>query len=399
MADADFLVVGGGLYGAAITYELTQAGSSATLLEASRLAARASGGPGKRGVRANLRNSNELVLARESLELWPHLASLLGSETGFEGLGGLMLISSMPDLGEIGLAQAEAHLRLQISHGIRTELLDRANLLDLEPGIGDSEMGALLGPDEGIADQGLTTRAYAFAARSAGAMVRECSAVHSVGTRPHPWVKLEDGTTLSANRAVVLAANFGTNAVLGRSGFPQLPLWTMAPQVIMFRAPDRYQPRHLIGHIQKKLAVKPLASGITMISGGMRGRWNTDEAIGVPVRNMIDESLAVAASVLPCLKGGTMVSADASRPETYTPDGLPYVDFIDDEDRLFVASGWHGHGFAIAPALAKHIAHRVSTGRGSEVLAPFRVRREQRLSTASRTQTPPSRHHTKGPSA
>ena len=56
-------------------------------------------------------------------------------------------------------------------------------------------------------------------------------------------------------------------------------------------------------------------------------------------------------------------------------DGLPYVDFLDREQRVFVATGWHGHGFAIAPSVAKHIADWLTTGRKPELLAPFKIRR------------------------
>lgn len=375
MEQADFVVVGGGVYGAALTYELVVRGSSVTLLEAGRLAARASGGPGKRGVRANGRNSRELSLAREALARWPRLSAELGSETGFEQLGGLMLVGSMPDVGEIGLAQAEAHRQLQVDHGIDTDLLDRAELEALEPGVDASQIAALYCRDEGIADQRATTRAYAAAAEELGASILEASVVEEISTDPRPTARLRDGSKIEAGRAIVLATNFGTNGLLERSRQPQLPLWTMVPQVLMVRAKDDYQPRHLAGHLQKTLAVKPLADGITMISGGMRGRWNAAAATGEPVEAAINESLDVAASVFPPLYEGVLVAADASVPETYTPDGLPYVDFIDREGRLLVAAGWHGHGFAIVPSVAQHVAEWLTTGRRPEVLAPFTIRR------------------------
>ncbi|MTD53236.1 NAD(P)/FAD-dependent oxidoreductase [Amycolatopsis pithecellobii] len=375
MEVADFIVVGGGVYGASLAYELVIRGSSVTVLEAGRLASRASGGPGKRGVRANGRNSRELVLAREALAIWPALAAELGGDTGFERLGGLMLVGSMAEYGEIGLARAEAHQRLQSGHGIGSRLVGGSELRALEPGVGESEIAALFNPHEGIADQQLTARAYAAAAGKLGASVREATEVDRFGAQPRPWVRLGDGSELVARRAIVLATNFGTNALLERSGRPHLPLWTMAPQVLMFQAKDDYQPRHLAGHLQKILSVKPLAEGITMISGGMRGRWDDDTARGRPVESDIQESLDVAASVFPPLRDGVLVAADASSPETYTPDGLPYLDFLDEDHRVFVATGWHGHGFAIAPAVAKHVAEWLTTGRRGDLLAPFRIRR------------------------
>lgn len=375
MEEADFVVVGGGVYGAALAHELVVRGSSVTLLEAGQLASRASGGPGKRGVRANGRNSRELSLAREALAMWPSLSAQLGSDTGFEPLGGLMLVGSTPEFGQIGQAQADAQRRLQRAHGIATDLLGRAELEELEPGVGESEIAALFCPDEGIADQGATARAYARAAGRRGASIRESSAVQDIGAGQRPFVRLVDGSRIEAGRAIVLVANHGTNALLERSNQPVLPLWTMVPQVLMFQAEDNYQPRHLIGHLQKTLAVKPLAEGTTMISGGMRGKWDPDAEHGEPVDSAIHESLDVASSVLPALGAGVLLAADASSPETFTPDGLPYVDFLDQDQRVFVATGWSGHGFAIAPSVARHAADWLTTGRRPELLAPFTIHR------------------------
>ncbi|MFG1921855.1 NAD(P)/FAD-dependent oxidoreductase [Cryptosporangium sp. NPDC048952] len=374
MDDADFLIVGGGVYGTALAYEIVSTGSSVTLVEADRLATRASGGPGKRGVRANGRNSRELPLVHEALAQWPSLSELLGAETGFERLGGLMLVDSAPEQGEIGWARAEAHQRLQATFGLASRLLARDDLAALEPGVAPSAAGALFNPDEGIADQRSTALAYAAAAGKLGASIRESSPVLDINPGSRPAVRLRDGTTLRARRAVVLATNHGTNALLERSAMPVLPLWTMAPQVLMVQAKDDYQPRHLVGHLAKTLSVKPLSDGITMISGGMRGRWDPRTNTGRPVDASIGESLDVAASVFPALAGGALMTADAGSPETYTPDGLPYLDFLDADRRIFVATGWHGHGFAIAPAVARHAADWLTSGRRPDVLAPFRIR-------------------------
>ena len=63
----------------------------------------------------------------------------------------------------------------------------------------------------------------------------------------------------------------------------------------------------------------------------------------------------------------------ATLPETYTPDAVPYIDYLDAEQQLFVATGWHGHGFAIAPAVAKHVAAWLTSGHKPSVLASFRA--------------------------
>jgi sarcosine oxidase subunit beta len=375
MEETDFVIVGGGVYGAALAYELVAGGSSVTLLEAGTLGSRASGGPGKRGVRANQRNSRELTLARDSLAVWPTLADDLDGDTGFERLGGLLVVESMPEFNDVGVDEADAHLQLQAAHGIKCERVDRSGLEELEPGLAESEIAAVFCPDEGIADQQSTTRAYAAAADRRGASIREFTAVDAVGTGSRPFVRLSDGSTVQAGRAVVLATNYGTNALLKRSGQQQLPVWTQTPQVLLFKAKGGYQPRHLVNHLHKPLSVKPLADSITMISGGSQGRWDSVAEEGSAVEEAIGWSRDVAGSVFPELGEGEVVEADAGRPETYSPDGLPYIDFIDADRKILLAAGWSGHGFAIAPAVAHYIAQWLVTGDKPDLLSPFTVRR------------------------
>jgi sarcosine oxidase, subunit beta len=50
---AEFVIVGGGIYGAATAWSLARRGADVLLLETTAMAAGASGGLGKRGVRAN----------------------------------------------------------------------------------------------------------------------------------------------------------------------------------------------------------------------------------------------------------------------------------------------------------------------------------------------------------
>ena len=66
---SEIVIVGGGIYGASLAYELTQAGKTVTLLEADDIAAGASGGSGERGVRANGRDLRELPMATVSFPL------------------------------------------------------------------------------------------------------------------------------------------------------------------------------------------------------------------------------------------------------------------------------------------------------------------------------------------
>ena len=86
---ADFVLVGAGVYGAYLAWKLAARGASVRLLEADAIASGASGGFGKRGVRANGRDARELPLARRANESWPGLAAELGADTGYVRTGQL----------------------------------------------------------------------------------------------------------------------------------------------------------------------------------------------------------------------------------------------------------------------------------------------------------------------
>ncbi len=65
---ADFVIVGGGIYGVATAWELARGGADVLVLEARDIASGASGGLGKRGVRANGRDIRELPLMRAAYD-------------------------------------------------------------------------------------------------------------------------------------------------------------------------------------------------------------------------------------------------------------------------------------------------------------------------------------------
>jgi sarcosine oxidase, subunit beta len=93
----DFVIVGGGVYGTGVAWELAKRGAEVLLLEARQIAGGASGGLGERGVRANGRDLRELPLMRLAYELWPSLADEIGAATGYERTGNLQLIEQEHD--------------------------------------------------------------------------------------------------------------------------------------------------------------------------------------------------------------------------------------------------------------------------------------------------------------
>jgi sarcosine oxidase subunit beta len=349
VADAsyDFVIIGGGVFGCGTASELAQRGAAVLVLDADRVASGASGGTGMRGVRANARDEAELPLAKLAVELWPELDRALDGRTGYRRTGGLELFEN-----EASRERAERQVALQERHGIESQLVDRDQLRGIEPVLGPGVLGAVFCPGDGIADHTATTLALADAARAAGAEIREGARVERI---EGDGVVLEDGERIAAGQAVVVLANAGSAALLATLGVTiELPV--VYPQIIVANAPERFSLRHLIGHMERRLAAKQLPNDDVMISGGWLGRWNEEERRAKPLAENIAGNMNDARAVFPALAGVEAIRAYADRGESVGPGLLPIVDRVPGFDKVFVAAGWTGHGFALAPAVNRLLA-------------------------------------------
>jgi sarcosine oxidase subunit beta len=369
----DFVVVGGGVYGCAAAWELARRGARVMVLEARTVASGASGGPGKRGVRACGRDPRELPLMRLAYELWPALADAIGTATGYDRTGLLHLYEREPGGLDGGWTTAPARAWAQRQRGIATEILDRDAVRALEPDVCDAVSGALYCPDDGIADHTATTRGLAAAAARLGAEIREGTAVSGlerVGDRV-TGVVTAAGEHIAVGKAALLLTNAHVPGFVREHLNVTLPIWSMLPQVLLTEPMDPPPVSHLIGHERRTLAMKPLPGGQVMISGGWRGRWDAQARRGEVIPEQVAGNLAEAAAVYPALAGVDLAESDAARPESVCLDDIPIIDRLPGAANLIVGTGWSGHGFAIAPAVAHLLADWVTGSERPDLLRPF----------------------------
>lgn len=369
----DYVIVGGGVYGCGIAWELTRRGAEVLLLEAKTIASGASGGLGKRGVRANGRDLRELPLMRLSYERWPTLHEELGGATGYERIGHLQLIELEGDL------IAAPHVAwMQAQQGIHTRLLNGDELREREPHLSEDLIAALYCPDDGVSDHTQTTRSFAQAAQKLGAEVREQTGVTTIESNAGKIraVITDRNERISINKALILLANSQVPRLLQETFGMTSPIWQRLPQVMLTEPLASVPLRHLLGHASRVLAMKPhevdrSGRGQIMISGGWMGQWDEQNQSGYTLPDQVAGNLAQAVAVFPSLAGVHVAKADAGRLETMSVDGIPIIDKCAAADNLFYGAGWSGHGWAIAPAVTRLLADWIWTDRQPELLRPF----------------------------
>ena len=410
------VVIGGGIIGVCTAFFLARKGVPVVLCEKGEIAAEQSsrnwGWCRKMG-----RDPQELPLAREALRLWAEMDTLVGAETGFRRGGIVYLCRTKKDL-----AKREAWLE-QVGKPFQLDsrLLTRDQMNRTLPGLAGPWLGALSTPSDGRAEPAHAAPAIAEAARRLGATILTQCAVRGVETLGGriSGVVTERGTI--ACQSVVLAGGVWSRLFCR-------PLDLRLPQLKVLSSVMRTEP--LAGGPDASVSGfgfglrKRLDGGYTVAgwSGNVvdivpdtlrffgdflpamvarRGdlklrlggrfvrelvqprRWKLDrpspfEAVRVldppPHQPILDQARAHVTEAFPVFHG-MRVAASWGGMIDVTPDGLPVISAVDALPGFFIATGFTGHGFGIAPGAGRLMAELVMGERPVVDPAPFRYSR------------------------
>lgn len=352
MPSVDVAVVGAGVIGLAVAHELAARGSTTVVLEKRGIGAGASGvQPG--GVRQQWGTRIGCRLARESITFWDNATERLQSPVPLtlERCGYLFVAFSADTLASLA-----GNVGLQNEEGVPSRLVSPDEIADLVPGL----QTELVRGGAWCATDGYFDRPQSVVEAFARGLDVRYGAV--LGLRRHRgiWtVRLEDREELEAG-AVVVAAGVESVPLLSGVGF-DLPVVAEDRYLFLSEPLTDRLLEPLVVASELAFAAKQLTNGRVLASDlGARG----DPATGHTAwRAHIRESTE---QLLPLL---TYVSYPVLVPGVYdvSPDHQPAVGPIPGHDGLFVAAGFSGHGFMIAPAVARLLAD-VITGVRDEAL-------------------------------
>jgi sarcosine oxidase, subunit beta len=340
----DVVVVGAGVVGLSIAFHLAQRGASVTVLDRAGIGAGASGvQPG--GVRQQWGTRVNCLLARESMGFYADARELLRMrvDPGFQACGYLFLAHS-----DHVLARVRENVALQNELDIPSRIVSPERAAELVPGLDIADVvGAAWCAEDGYFDRPQSL-VEAFGAM-ADVQIGEVLGVEDEGV-----VRLASGDRLRAD-AVVIAAGVDTPRLL-----PELPIRPEA-RYLFFSDPIRERLLDpLVVSPERRFAAKQLGDGRLLASDlGALGdpdveldRWRAN------VRKAFEELLPQLVFVaLPTLVEGIY---------DVTPDHQAILGRV--RDRVWVAAGFSGHGFMLAPAVGRIIAESVIDGREDPAL-------------------------------
>lgn len=366
MQSADVVVVGAGVIGSSCAYRLARAGLRVIHVERARPAVGASG-TSAGGVRQQARDLRELPLAMFSIGLWANLEAELEADVEYRRDGHITLVEHEQDLPLLSARVArERELGLDIT------VVSGPELRELVPGLTPNALAGSYCPTDGHANPTLTTRAFAAAARRAGARLWQHTRLTGVEVRGGRVAGVRTSRGPIACDWLVDAAGAWADRVGALAGL-DLPITARALQMIRTEAlPPMLKP--VLASMRRRLSLKQVPDGTFLIGGGWPGRVDLERFRAITIPASVTGSPKDAIAVLPRLAEARMVSWWAGL-EACTPDDLPIIDAPSSPLGLVIAAGFSGHGFALAPGVGV-VVERLVTGADPPVdLAAFRADR------------------------
>jgi len=361
-------VIGAGVIGSAVAYELARRGASVQLIDdrpPGMGATQASAGMLAPFTEAKDRDEAFLDLAVRSLEMYDSFISGVVDASkmaiGYRRTGTIDVASTAERMTSLRLVGQ----RLQ-ARGVPLWVLDDAEARSEEPQLGDTVAGALLIPPHGYVNATDLTRALVVAARGYEAHLIEAR-VRSISARDG-IAQVETGRgSLSADVVVVAAGSWSGHIDI--AGAKPLPVRPVRGQLLHLASKATQLRRVTWGD---HCYLVPWEDGTLLVGATMEEVGFDEQTTVGAVRHL----LAAACEVVPSIADAAVISARAGlRPGT--PDALPVIGWSSVMPNVMYAAGHFRNGVLLCPLTAQLVADAILDGSIDPAFATTSPRRFQ----------------------
>jgi glycine/D-amino acid oxidase-like deaminating enzyme len=344
MESADVVIVGGGISGCALAYQLAKRKVDVVLLERETLGSQSTGKCAG-GVRQQFSTEDNVRVMRLSVKLLESFEQETGHPADFRQIG-YLFVFTQPQQVEDFRHNMDMWHRVGLTEA---RWVDPAEAAKMVPVLNvEDVLGCTFCPTDGIASPNDVTFGYAAAARRLGARLREGVEVTGIDIAAGrvQGVRTSAGdiaTRLVINCAGPWAASIGRMAGLE---IPVLPYRRHIAVTGTFAAVPRSTPMTVDFHTS--LYFHPEGDGVLM---GMSDRAEPPAFVTDVNWEFLEKMFEQAARRAPALAGAGVKTAWAGLYES-TPDHQAILGPIAEVEGFWCAAGFSGHGFMQAPAAA-----------------------------------------------
>ena len=414
-------MIGGGVMGTAIALKLAKRSDSlqepVVLLERGELGAGSSGRSGAI-LRQHYADPRLAVMARDSMREFAAFESLTARSIGYRRTGVLSLAGpKQPQWVE----RLERNIETLRAAGINVKRVGPSEIEELVAGIRvDKGSVGLWEPDGGFLDPLKTVHAFAALARTYGVVTRIGVEAQSIEVEDGKVARVVTPNETFVTDNLVVCAGPWSRRLLTDNGY-ELPLRVTRPENHFLRLPISYHESQDGDDFEAALKGVDLEDPLEAMSEQLAGQHAVDARIHPVILDLetmfyarceptdrrtrvgrtdhdyddvledpdqLDEEIAegnrswareVLSDRMPVYNREPDVGDQAAW-YTLTPDSQPIIGPLPEVEGLFVATGFSGHGFKLAPSVAEGITQMVNgeavSAFDTELFSPLRFGKE-----------------------
>jgi sarcosine oxidase subunit beta len=355
----EIAIVGGGVMGLAIAYYLAQRGlEDVVVLERGYLAEGASGRNGG-GIRQQWSTEINIRLMQESVELCRRFAVDVGVNVWFRQGGYLFLARSDKEV-----ARLEKNIAIQNKCGVATRMLQPSEAQEIVPELDlTGIVGASYNPTDGILFPWPFLWGYARQAAAQGVRIFTQTAVTGLERASSGGYTLTTSRGTVHARRVINACGAWSPTLAEMIGV-QVPTYPIRHEICSSE-PLKPFLRPMVSELSSGLYCSQsmrgeIVGGVTIPGhGSTYAMGSTLEFLATYARRLV--------RLMPIL-GDIKILRQWAGPYDQSPDGNPILDAASTEHPdFFLACGFVGHGFMMAPIIAKLYAEYLTGGTKHEI--------------------------------
>ena len=350
---AEVIIIGSGVIGNAAAYYLACKGRKVIVLEGSDNIGNGGSSRNGGGVRQSGRDPRELEMVMWGIQnLWPHLHEELDADVEYVQKGNLRL------------GKTAAHMQIlqkltdsAVKCGLDVRMMDAQEVRRINPYLSEEVIGASWCPTDGHANPMKTTLAYYRKARTLGVRFITGEKVVRLEKIHGKLRKVITEKNVYEAEKVLVAAGYESREIIRTVGI-DVPMIKQKMQCLVTEAEPRMFEQ-MLGTAEADFYGHQSSHG-SFVLGGSSGQEGYES----------DKDRLIASSIsVPCICRGILKYfpglAETKIVRAWTGwidpcvDGIPVMSRVEEAEGLYLATGFSGHGFGIAPAAGYHLSQMI----------------------------------------
>ena len=364
---ADVVIIGGGINGSSLAYQLAKRDVDVVLCEKQFLCYGATGRCGA-GIRQQWSTQENVELAINSMKIFEGLEKELGQDIGLRQGGYLIIVHDKQ-----GMEQSEKNVKMQKSLGLNVSILTPDEILGVVPILdirGMDAMGATFCPKDGHADPFKTTHAYAQAAIAHGAQIHKFTEVLGINKDKKRITGVLTDKGEIKTETVVNAAGGWSKEVAKMVGIT-LPNKPFRKEILVT---ERIKLLFKAMVISFKDGIYFSQQDGGQILGGIPIPNEKPGYLSEPTFDFLQHMAKTLTRYAPPLKYVNVIRQWTGYYDV-TPDARPIIGEVDEVKGFLQCNGFSGHGFMLSPMVAKILTEYIVDGKTPDILDRLNLRR------------------------